>query len=65
MQAGMNFLEACRRIARAEKENRFGRLLRTLFSESKVPALLADDGDVQPQRDQANRNAADPLLNPD
>ncbi|WP_148289893.1 P-loop NTPase fold protein [Ideonella sp. B508-1] len=42
-QAGTNFLEACRRIARAEKENRFGRLLRTLFSESKVSALLAED----------------------
>jgi hypothetical protein len=40
-QAGMNFLEACRRIVRAEKENRFGRLLRTLFAESKVPELLA------------------------
>lgn len=43
-QAGMNFLEACRRIVRAEKENRFGRLLRTLFAESKVPMLLAEDG---------------------
>lgn len=43
-QAGMNFLEACRRIVRAEKENRFGRLLRTLFAESKVPALLAEGG---------------------
>jgi len=41
-QAGMNFLEACRRIVRAEEENRFGRLLRTLFAESKVPALLAE-----------------------
>ena len=47
-QAGMNFLEACRRIVKAEKENRFGRLLRTLFAESKVPALLAEDGGVQP-----------------
>ncbi|KAF1037019.1 MAG: hypothetical protein GAK33_03503 [Burkholderia lata] len=43
-QAGMNFLEACRRIFRAEKENRFGRLLRTLFEESKVPVLLAEGG---------------------
>ncbi|WP_186122825.1 P-loop NTPase fold protein [Burkholderia gladioli] len=43
-QAGMNFLEACRRIVRAEKENRFGRLLRTLFAESKVPELLAERG---------------------
>lgn len=41
-QAGMNFLEACRRIARAEKDNRFGRLIRMLFAESKVPALLAE-----------------------
>ncbi|WP_439890714.1 P-loop NTPase fold protein [Ralstonia sp. 25C] len=41
-QAGMNFLEACRRIVRAEKESRFGRLLRELFAESKVPALLAE-----------------------
>jgi len=45
-QAGMNFLEACWRIARAEKENRFGRLLRTLFAESKVPALLAE-GEIE------------------
>ncbi|WP_143713526.1 hypothetical protein [Variovorax sp. RO1] len=43
-QAGMNFLEACRRIVRVEKENRFGRLLRTLFAESEVPMLLAEDG---------------------
>ena len=43
-QAGMNFLEACRRIVRAEKESRFGRLLRMLFAESKVPALLAEGG---------------------
>lgn len=43
-QAGMNFLEACRRIVRAERNNRFGRLLQTLFAESKVPALLAQDG---------------------
>ncbi|AKJ68435.1 hypothetical protein ABW99_09620 [Pandoraea thiooxydans] len=43
-QAGMNFLEACRRIVRAEEDNRFGRLLRTLFAESKVPALLAEGG---------------------
>jgi hypothetical protein len=43
-QAGMNFLEACRRIVRAEKNNRFGRLLQTLFAESKVPALLAEGG---------------------
>ena len=42
-QAGMNFLEACRRIASTEKENRFGRLFRTLFAESKVPELLAED----------------------
>ncbi|MBA4710050.1 P-loop NTPase fold protein [Aquitalea aquatica] len=42
-QAGLNFLEACRRIARAEKENRFGRLLRALFAESNVPPLLAED----------------------
>ena len=40
-QAGMNFLEACRRIVRAERNNRFGRLLQKLFAESKVPALLA------------------------
>jgi hypothetical protein len=43
-QAGINFLEACRRIVRAEKGNRFGRLLRTLFAESKVPALLVEGG---------------------
>ncbi|KVM89748.1 P-loop NTPase fold protein [Burkholderia stagnalis] len=43
-QAGMNFLEACRRIVGAEKENRFGRLLRDLFAQSKVPALLVEDG---------------------
>jgi len=43
-QAGMNFLEACRRIVRAEKNNRFGRLLQMLFAESKVPALLAEGG---------------------
>jgi len=43
-QAGMNFLEACRRIVRAERNNRFGRLLQTLFAESKVPALLAQGG---------------------
>lgn len=43
-QAGMNFLEACRRIVRVEKESRFGRLLRTVFAESKVPALFAEGG---------------------
>lgn len=43
-QAGRSFLEACRRIVRAEKESRFGRLLQTLFAESKVPALLAEGG---------------------
>lgn len=41
--AGQNFLTACRRIAKAETGNRFGRLLRTLFAQSKVPSLFADD----------------------
>lgn len=45
-QAGVNFLEACRRIVRAEKDSRFGRLLRMLFAESKVPALLAE-GEIE------------------
>lgn len=42
--AGMNFLEACQRIVKAEKESRFGRLLQMLFAESKVSALLAEGG---------------------
>jgi len=42
--AGQNFLTACRRIAIKEEKNRFGRLLRMLFAESKVPSLLASDG---------------------
>jgi hypothetical protein len=38
--AGNNFLEASRRIVSTEASSRFGRLLQTLFTESKVPALL-------------------------
>ncbi|CAB5281431.1 hypothetical protein IST455A_00831 [Burkholderia multivorans] len=45
-QAGMNFMEACRRIVRAERGNRFGRLLQTLFEQSKVPALFGE-GEVE------------------
>lgn len=41
--AGQNFLAACRRIAMTEANNRFGRLLRNLFAESKVPNLLVGD----------------------
>ena len=61
-QAGMNFLEACRRIVRVEEENRFGRLLRTLFAESKVPALLAEGViEAKPSVSTAvDRNAAVP-----
>ncbi len=42
-EAGRNFLLACRRIEEAERTQRFGKLLRTLFAESKVPSLLAGD----------------------
>lgn len=41
--AGQNFLEACREIVQCEGSSRFGRLLREVFSESKVPELLLKD----------------------
>jgi hypothetical protein len=40
-QAGLNFLEACRRIARARKKP-LRRLLRALLAESNVPPLLTE-----------------------
>ena len=42
-EAGRNFLLACRRIEEAERTQRFGKLLRTLFADSKVPTLLTGD----------------------